>query len=87
MTDLMATPLRGLDVPQLRTAFVAQGSFLYLPLFLRPELTAQLATAVCAVERSVNRNYLPGHKQGGTRHACLESVREAARVGRRRRNT
>jgi hypothetical protein len=66
MTDVMATPLSGLDVPQLRTAFVAQGSFLYLPLFLPPELTAQLASAVRTLEHSVNRNYLPGHKQGGS---------------------
>lgn len=43
-----------------------QGSFLFLPQFLAPEATAQLAAAVTAVESSVNRNYLPGHKQGGS---------------------
>ncbi|HJS90891.1 MAG TPA: hypothetical protein VJ738_13085 [Steroidobacteraceae bacterium] len=43
-----------------------QGSFLFLPEFLAPEATARLAAAVAAVESSVNRNYLPGHKQGGS---------------------
>jgi hypothetical protein len=37
-------------------------------------MTAQLVGAVAAVGRSVNRNYLPGHKQGGSvsRHAIDE---------------
>jgi len=39
---------------------------LYLPQFLAPDVTAQLVAAVEAVEPSVNRNYLPGHKQGGS---------------------
>ena len=43
-----------------------QGAFLYLSEFLPPEATAQLVAAVAAVKESVNRNYLPGHKQGGS---------------------
>ena len=43
-----------------------QGAFLYLSDFLPPEATAQLVAAVAAVKESVNRNYLPGHKQGGS---------------------
>jgi hypothetical protein len=50
----------------LRRAFVEQGSFLFLPEFLPPESTARLAEAVAALEPTVNRNYLPGHKQGGS---------------------
>jgi hypothetical protein len=45
---------------------VRQGSFLYLPDFLAPEVTAKLVEAVNTVEPQVNRNYLPGHKQGGS---------------------
>jgi hypothetical protein len=45
---------------------VRQGSFLYLPDFLTPEVTARLVEAVNTVEPQVNRNYLPGHKQGGS---------------------
>ena len=43
-----------------------QGAFLYLSDFLPPDATAQLVAAVDAVKASVNRNYLPGHKQGGS---------------------
>ena len=51
-----------------------QGSFLYLSDFLPSEATAQLIAAVAAVNGSVNRNYLPGHKQGGSvsRHTLDE---------------
>jgi hypothetical protein len=45
---------------------VEQGAFLYLREFLPPEVTVQLVAAVAAVKASVNRNYLPGHKQGGS---------------------
>jgi hypothetical protein len=45
---------------------VRQSSFLFLPGFLTPAVTAQLVAGVSAVEGSVNRNYLPGHKQGGS---------------------
>jgi len=45
---------------------VEQGAFLYLSEFLPPEATAQLVAAVATVKDSVNRNYLPGHKQGGS---------------------
>jgi len=50
----------------LRAEFVRQGSFLYLPDFLPPQLTARAIAAVAAVEGMVNRNYLPRHKQGGS---------------------
>jgi hypothetical protein len=55
-----------LDTPSLHGEFVRQGSFLYLSDFLAPEVTAQLVSAVAAVEPAINRNYLPGHKQGGS---------------------
>jgi len=42
--------------------------------FLPPDVTAALVAAVSAVNGVVNRNYLPGHKQGGSvsRHAIDE---------------
>jgi len=75
-----AEHLRSLDLPRLRAEFVRQGSFLYVEEFLTPELTASLVAAVGSVEGSVNRNYLPGHKQGGSvsRHTLDE---KAAHVG------
>jgi hypothetical protein len=62
----MAAALSVLDVQPLRREFVQQGSFLCLRDFLTPDMTAQLIAAVAAVQESVNRNYLPGHKQGGS---------------------
>jgi hypothetical protein len=58
----------------LRRQFVDQGAFLYLSDFLPPHVTAGLVAAVAAVESTVNRNYLPGHKQGGSvsRHTLDE---------------
>lgn len=58
--------LRQFDRDALRRQFVEQGSFLYLPDFLPADVTARLAQAVAAVSDVVNRNYLPGHKQGGS---------------------
>ena len=67
----MTACLSAIAPAPLRAKFVEQGCFLYLQDFLPPEMTAQLVAAVAAVGESVNRNYLPGHKQGGSvsRHA------------------
>jgi hypothetical protein len=67
----MNSRLRDLNTEALRGEYAAQGAFLHVRDFLAPEITAQLVAAVEAVESSVNRNYLPGHKQGGSvsRHA------------------
>src|ERR1700679_1174253 len=67
----MNSRLRDLNTEALRGEFAAQGAFLHVRDFLAPEITAQLVAAVEAVGSSVNRNYLPGHKQGGSvsRHA------------------
>ncbi len=66
--------MRGLDGEALRLRFLEQGAFLYLPEFLAPDVVAELVAAVAAVSKSVNRNYLPGHKQGGSvsRHTIDE---------------
>jgi hypothetical protein len=58
--------LQCFNTESMRREFVGQGAFLYLKDFLTPEIIAQLVTAVAAVRASVNRNYLPGHKQGGS---------------------
>ena len=72
----MKSRLGDLDPEPLRREFAAQGAFLYVAEFLTPEVTAQLAAAVETVKASVNRNYLPGHKQGGSvsRHVIDESA-------------
>jgi hypothetical protein len=62
----LSSRLDSLDLQGLRREYASQGSFLYIKDFLPPELTAQLIVAVAAVKGAVNRNYLPGHKQGGS---------------------
>ncbi len=62
----MAARLNRFDLPALRRQYTQQSAFLYLREFLTPEVTAQLISAVAAVEARVHRNYLPGHKQGGS---------------------
>jgi hypothetical protein len=67
----IAEQLGRFDLERLRREFADQGKFIQLPEFLDPETTRQLIGAVSAVGGVVNRNYLPGHKQGGSvsRHA------------------
>jgi hypothetical protein len=67
-TDIDSLPARlaSLDIQQLRARYGVQGSFLSVDEFLPPAITAALIQAVGSVEPSVNRNYLPGHKQGGS---------------------
>lgn len=63
-----------LPISTLRREFVEQGSFLHVSEFLPASVTAELIAAVEAVKPAVNRNYLPGHKQGGSvsRHTLDE---------------
>ena len=84
MTGALAAQLGGFDLPDLRRQFVLQGAFVYLPQFLPPALTAELTEAVRAVSGVVNRNYLPGHKQGGSvsRHSIDELAPAIARLYR-----
>ena len=74
MSAALGAHLQGLDVPGLGREFREQGSFLYLPQFLPAATTAELISAVADVAPAINRNYLPGHKQGGSvsRHAIDE---------------
>jgi hypothetical protein len=68
--------LNRFDLPALRRQYTEQGAFLYLKEFLTPEVTAQLISEVAAVKARAHRNYLPGHKQGGSisRHVIDEAA-------------
>lgn len=67
----LSTRLASLDTPALRAVFESQGEFLLVEDFLTPALTTQLVTAMQAARGALNRNYIPGHKKGGSvgRHA------------------
>ncbi len=62
----LVSRLDSLDLAGLRGEYARQGSFVYIENFLPAEITARLIDAVAAVSNCVNRNYLPGHKQGGS---------------------
>lgn len=65
-TETVAARLAGFDAAALHGEFERQGRFLQRQDFFPPEITAQLVAGVAAVDGAVNRNYLPGHKQGGS---------------------
>lgn len=77
-------PLEGLDRQALRTDFVRQGAFLALDDLLPADVTAQLAHSAHALLGEVNRNYLPGHKKGGSvsRHTVDKLAPGIARLYR-----
>lgn len=58
--------LAGLAPAPLQREFAHQGAFLYLDDFLPGDVTERLAGLARALLPTVNRNYLPGHKQGGS---------------------
>jgi hypothetical protein len=62
----LASRLDSLDLLGLRNDYARQGSFVYVENFLPAEITSQLIDAATEVGNSVNRNFLPGHKQGGS---------------------
>ncbi len=72
----VAHAIEQLDTPALRADFERQGAFLYLDKFLAPDECAQLVALTRAMQPGLNRNYLPGHKQGGSvsRHTIDEQA-------------
>ncbi len=64
--DVVADSAARLDRGALRSDFVRQGSFVQLDTFLAPDVTAQLVASALALRPEINRNYLPGHKKGGS---------------------
>jgi hypothetical protein len=64
--EAVASRLARHDLDELRLEFAAQGAFISRQDFLGTEAAAQIAAAAADVEPSLHRNYLPGHKQGGS---------------------
>jgi phosphatidylglycerophosphate synthase len=74
-TDLLlARRLAAFDVQPLRAQFVKQGAFIAVTDVAGVEITRHLVEAVDVARRCVNRNYIPGHKRGGSvsRHSLDE---------------
>lgn len=66
--------LDAIDFDAVTREFKSQDAFIYLEKFLPKTVTEQLIAVVRSVTPNVNRNYLPGHKQGGSvsRHTLDE---------------
>ncbi len=64
--DATLRRLAELKTTGLRGDYEKQGSFLYIEDFLPREFTERLIAAVKDVTPAINRNYLPGHKAGGS---------------------
>lgn len=74
LNGVVEAALPPVDSAGLDRTFREQGAFLFLDQFLPPDITEQLVASTRAVEGQLNRNYLPGHKQGGSvsRHTIDE---------------
>jgi hypothetical protein len=58
--------LAALDLPGLEREYREQDEFLFLPRFLPPTAVAWLLEDVKRLEPGLNRNWVPGHKKGGS---------------------
>ncbi|MEK6421192.1 MAG: 2OG-Fe(II) oxygenase [Burkholderia gladioli] len=72
----VASAAAALDSDHLHREFDRQGAFIHLKSFLPPDASQRLADLARALLPDVNRNYLPGHKQGGSvsRHTIDEKA-------------
>ena len=68
LSRILAAYLAGLDNAALRRRFQQQDEFIFIEDFLPAELIAPLQAAMRATQPKVNRNFIPGHKKGGSRH-------------------
>lgn len=66
VVDTLPARLQNLDADALQTAFDDQGKFLFLEDFLPEPLTRAVIDGMEAARVDMNRNYLPGHKKGGS---------------------
>jgi hypothetical protein len=58
--------LAALDNAALRQRFQEQGEFLFIEDFLPADVVSSLQAGVRATEGQLNRNFIPGHKKGGS---------------------
>ncbi|HEY2683194.1 MAG TPA: hypothetical protein VGI93_06790 [Steroidobacteraceae bacterium] len=66
LNTALATHVAAIDADGAAREFLAQGYFLVLNQFLPESLLGELIAAANAAQTDLNRNYLPGHKQGGS---------------------
>jgi len=62
----LGTRLDGLDLTALKAEFARQDEFIAIPDFLAPAALAPLLDSLPTLEPRVHRNFIPGHKKGGS---------------------
>jgi hypothetical protein len=63
---LLGDRLGQMKLAVLRDQFARQGAFVCVPGFTGEEIISRLVAAVDASKSFLHRNYIPGHKQGGS---------------------
>lgn len=58
--------VEALDLPALRARYLEQDEFLFLPTFLPERVLTAWKDELAALRPHVHRNYVPGHKKGGS---------------------
>jgi len=67
VTEAVEQAIAALDLDRLEREYWAQNEFLYIPEFLaRDFVEGVLVPQAQALESGLNRNYIPGHKKGGS---------------------
>jgi hypothetical protein len=66
VTAEIAEAVARLDLPRLQREYWDQDEFLFLPDVLPGATVARLLEDVRRLEPGLNRNYIPGHKKGGS---------------------
>lgn len=64
------------DLQYMQRIYWSQNEFIHLEHFLPPTIFEPLLTEVELLQPDINRNYVPGHKQGGS--VSFYSIREKA---------
>ncbi|MGQ0555383.1 MAG: HalD/BesD family halogenase [Nitrospiraceae bacterium] len=64
--DGLGEAIAELDQPDIHRAYWNQNEFVLLPRFIPSALVEPCLTEIEEVEPDINRNYVPGHKQGGS---------------------
>ncbi|MCC6966820.1 MAG: 2OG-Fe(II) oxygenase [Nitrospira sp.] len=77
VTEAVDRAIAALDLDRLERDYWAQNEFLYIPQFLPQEFVeAELTSQAQTLKSGLNRNYIPGHKKGGS--VSYYTVREQA---------
>jgi hypothetical protein len=62
----LSEAIAGLDEPDIHSAYWNQNEFVRLPRFIPPTVVESCLLEIEQVEPHIHRNYVPGHKQGGS---------------------